>query len=75
MQMLTWEEIQEQYQDQWVALTEWEEDVHGDITKGHVAYNHRSQNTFYEYLKEHLRQRKVATRYTGNVQGPFFLDV
>ncbi|MBI4238875.1 MAG: hypothetical protein HY696_10760 [Deltaproteobacteria bacterium] len=73
--MLTWDEVQAQYKDQWVAFTEWEEDEHGDVIKGRVAYSHPSQTIFYEYLKTALRPQKkrIASRYTGNVRGPFFL--
>ena len=76
-EMLTWEEVQGKYQEQWVAFTEWEEDEHGDVTKGYVAYSHPSQKVFYNYLKKHLRPKwkKIASLYTGNVRGPFFLDV
>lgn len=74
-EMLTWEKIQEKYKDQWVAFTEWEEDEQGDVVKGCVAYSNPSQNAFYQYLKTQMRPkiRKIATRYTGNVRGPFFL--
>ena len=74
-QMLTWEEVQEKYKDQWVAFTEWEEDEHGDVIRGHVAYSNPSQKAFYEYLKTHLRPkwRKMASLYTG--RGPSFLNI
>lgn len=73
--MLTWEEVQTQYRNQWVAFTQWEEDQHGDVVKGHVAYSHANRKSFYEHLKKHLwpKVTKIASRYTGNVRGPFFL--
>jgi hypothetical protein len=75
--MLTWSEVQRHYKDEWVAFTEWEENQHGDVLKGHVAYHHSSRVVFYNYLKTHLRPKwpKIASLYTGNVRGPFFLDV
>lgn len=73
--MLTWQEVQKQYQDQWVAFTEWEEDAHGDVVKGYVAYSHPNRKLFYQHLKSALwpKVEKIASRYTGNVRGPFFL--
>ncbi|MBI2343881.1 MAG: hypothetical protein HYV02_06090 [Deltaproteobacteria bacterium] len=75
--MLTWDEVQIQYRDEWVAFTEWEEDEHGDVIKGHVAYHHASRKVFYEHLKTNMRPRvrKIASRYTGNIKGPFFLGL
>ena len=73
--MLTWQEIQEKFKDEWVAMLEWEEDEHGDVIKGNVAYHHQSRNAFYDYLKTQLPARSLAIRYTGNVRGPFFLDL
>lgn len=73
---LTWKEVQEQYKDQWVAFTEWEENEYGDVIKGRVAFHHSSRKAFYEYVKANIRPkyRKIASLYTGNVRGPFFLD-
>ena len=73
--MLSWKEIQKKYKDQWVAFTDWEENQHGDVTRGHVAYSNPSQKIFYKYLKEKLRPKtkKLASLYTGNVRGPFFV--
>lgn len=73
--ILTWEEIQKEYKNQWVAFTEWEEDKLGDVVRGRAAYSNPSQNAFYEYLRTKMRPkiRKIATRYTGNVRWPFFL--
>ncbi len=75
--MLTWNEVQARYKDRWVVFTEWEEDEHGDVIKGHVAYSHPNRKTFYEYVKIHLRPKwkRLASLYTGNVRGPFFLGV
>ena len=73
--MLTWQEIQEKFKDEWVAMVEWEEDEHGDVIKVDVAYHHQSRKTFYDYLKAQLPARNLAIRYTGNVRGPFFLGL
>lgn len=75
--MLTWPEIQKKFKDEWVAMTEWEEDGHGDIVRGCVNYHHPSQKNLYQYIKTHIRPqtKKVATRYTGNVTGPLLLGL
>ena len=73
--MLSWEQNQEQFKDEWVAMMEWEEDRHGDVVKGNVAYHHPNRDTFYDYLKSKLPAKSLAIRYTGNVRGPFFLDL
>lgn len=73
--MLTWQEIQEQFRDEWVAMTEWEEDNHGDVVKGNVAYHTHGRKAFYDYVNHHYLNRDLAIRYTGNVTGPFFLDI
>ncbi len=72
--MISWDEVQKKYKDQWVAFTEWVEDEHGDVMKGSVAYSNPSQKEFYRYLKKTIRPKikKIATRFTGNVRGPFF---
>lgn len=71
--MISWQEIQKQFKDEWVAMVEWEEDDHGDVLKGTVAYHNPSQNAFYDYLKDNLPAKSLAVRYTGRVRGPFFL--
>jgi hypothetical protein len=72
--MLTMKEIEEKYKDCWVVMTEWEEDEVGDVIKGNVIYHDVNRKTFYEYIKNNVMQRSIATRYTGNVKGPFFLQ-
>lgn len=71
--MFTWKEIQKKFKDEWVAITEWEEDEHGDVVKGVVGYHNPSQNAFYDHLKKNFHQKNLAIRYTGRVTGPFFL--
>ena len=71
--MFTWKEIQKKFKDEWVAITEWEEDEHGDVVKGVVGYHNPSQNAFYDHLKQYFHQKSLAIRYTGRVTGPFFL--
>lgn len=75
--VLTWREIQEKFKDEWVAITEWEEDGHGDIICGRVSYHHPSQKSLYRYINTHIRPQiqRVATRYTGNVKGPLLLGL
>lgn len=73
--MFTWQEIQEKFKNEWVAMTEWEEDKHGDVVKGNIAYHNPTRDAFYDYLKAQLPGRNLAIRYTGNVKGPFFLDL
>lgn len=75
--MITWSEIQEKFKNEWVAMTEWEEDSHGDIIRGSVSYHHPSQKNLYQYIKTNIRPQaqKVATRYTGNVQGLLLLGL
>lgn len=73
--MLTWQEIQEKFKDEWVAMLEWEEDTHGDVIKGHIVYHNHNRDAFYDYLNAQLPKRNLAIRYTGNVKGPFFLDL
>lgn len=75
--MLTWTEIQKTFKNEWVAMTEWEEDAHGDIIRGCVSYHNPSQKNLYQYISAHIRpqSQKVATRYTGNVQGPLLLGL
>jgi len=70
MEMKPWKKIKQEYKDQWVAMTEWEEDEHGDVTKGYVAYTNPSQNAFYEYLKGHFPKKDLAVRFTGKVRVP-----
>lgn len=69
--MLTWEAIKDHYRDEWVAMTEWEEDDHGDVVKGNVAYHAHHRNEFYSYINRHFAHRDLAIRFTGNVRGPF----
>lgn len=75
MAMLSWSEIKKKYKDRWVAITQWEEDGHGDVVKGHVVYSNPHQNAFYDYINQRFANKDLAIRYTGNVQGPFFLDL
>lgn len=72
--MLSWQKIREQFENEWVAMKQWEEDEHGEVLKGNVIYHNPSQKNFYEHLKNHLRKQSLAVRFTGNIKGPFFLD-
>ena len=72
--ILTWKKIQEKFKDEWVVITEWEEDEHGDVVKGVVGYHNPSRKAFYAHLKKYFTQKSLAIRFTGNVRGPFFLD-
>lgn len=72
--MLTWDEIQKTFHDEWVAMDKWEEDKYGDVLSGDVTYHHPNSKLFYEHLKK-FPHKSLAIRYTGNIRGPFFFDI
>ena len=71
--MQMWSEIQRHFKDEWVAMAQWEEDSYGDISQGEVLFHSASRKEFYDIVKSKYAHKALAIRYTGDVEGPFFL--
>ncbi len=72
--MILWNEMQKKFKNEWVAMTNWEEDEHGDVVKGDVVFHSPNRKEFYDVIKDRFSKIDLAIRFTGNVTGPFFFD-
>ena len=66
-QRMKWEEIVNQYPDEWVALAHYEEDGAVNIT-GTVITHNPDKRSFHQKVRELMpRYRNIAVRYTGEL--------
>jgi len=70
---LSWNQIRKRYKDQWVVMDDWDENEYGDVLAGHVSIHSADRKEISEEMKRKYKKMHLAIRYTGNVEGPFFL--
>ena len=64
---LTWEEMKEQYPDQWLFVAAPEKDIPPYIKSGIVLLAHPDKKQLYQLIKEHrpFEERWTRVIYTG----------
>lgn len=72
--MQMWSDIQKNFNNEWVAMSKWEEDIYGDVSQGGVVYHSSNRRQFYNVIKSQYFDKDLAIRYTGDVEGPFLLN-
>lgn len=72
--MQTWSDIQKNFSNEWVAMSQWKEDAYGDVSQGEVIYHSANRKQFYNVIKTQYVDTDLAIRYTGDVEGPFLLN-
>jgi hypothetical protein len=73
-EMMTLEEIEERFDDEWVLVEDPEFDHNNEVVRGKVLFHSKNRDEMYAKAME-LRPKRSASLYTGPVPDEIFINL